>query len=149
MAPARTRTLVVSLSVTGISSSKQLTLIFMCGYKMLLYHLVVRFQKILTIGHSCHGLQSWDFWFFMHFFSPSPKKNFLKRIILKIFHEFFYLFFMNFFTYFSRIFLKIFHDFFLGIFMNFLKRFKTYVKKKQRTRRPLIFDGNHPIRLLK
>jgi hypothetical protein len=80
----RTRTLGVTPLVTAISSLKEITINFKCGYKMLLNHLVVRFQKILTIGHSYHGLQSWDFRFFMSFFSPSPKKKFFFLFWLKI-----------------------------------------------------------------
>ena len=40
-------------------------------------------QKFGTIGHSYLGLQSWDFRFFMNFFSPSPKKKIFFFILIE------------------------------------------------------------------
>ena len=151
MAPPRTRTLGVTLSVTAISSSKQLTIIFICGYKMLLYHLVVRFQKISTIGHSYLGLQSRDFRFVMNFFSPSPKKKFFFFILIenkfvlifnligkKIFfaspgsffvnfYSFLIIFFTNFKIIFKWIFAIIFNDFFNTFWWTFLVIFLEFL----------------------
>ena len=60
-------------------------------------------------------------------------------IFLGFFFQIFDEYLNNFYKFFCDFF-QIFNEF----FCDFL-RFETYINKKQRTRRPLIFDGNHPI----
>ena len=70
--------------VTAISTSKQLTIIFICGYKMLLYHLVVFSKNLgrLNLPTRLSSLEIFDFlWIFFH---QVPKKKFFFLFWLKI-----------------------------------------------------------------
>ena len=72
-----------SLCVTAISTSKQLTIIFICGYKMLLYHLVVFSKNLgrLDLPTRLSSLEILDFlWIFFH---QVPKKKFFFFILIE------------------------------------------------------------------
>ena len=131
MAPPRTRTLGVTLSVTAISSSKQLTIIFICGYKMLLYHLVVFSKNLgrLDLPARLSSLEIFAFlWIFFH---QVPKKNNFFFILIE--NKFALIFSLIVKKYFfaspGRFFWIILVSFFAS-FWDFL-RFETYIKKTQ------------------